>query len=373
MKEKILITGGAGFVGSHLADALLKRGYAVRVMDNLEPQVHGPAQKKPAYLNKECEFIKGDIRDEGVLKKTLQAVDAVYHLAAVVGVGQSMYEVKKYIEVNTLGTAVLLNLLVNNKNKVRKLIVASSMSIYGEGSYKCRRCGYVYPQLRPLAQLKEKKWEMQCLSCKKTAYPVATPEEKALYPTSIYAITKRDQEEQCLIIGRSYKIPTVALRYFNIYGSRQSLSNPYTGVCAIFSSRIKNNNSPCIFEDGLQTRDFIHVSDIVQANILALTKREADYQALNVGTGRPTSVFQIAHKLIKLYNAKVKPKIVSKYRSGDIRHCYADIGRIEKIGFTPRVTLEKGLHELIAWGKEEKAHDKTERVSSELRNRGLTI
>lgn len=373
MKEKILVTGGAGFIGSHLVDALVKRGYGVRILDNLDPQVHGAPGKKPVYLNKECQFIKGDVREPSAVKKAVKGMDVVYHLAAAVGVGQSMYQIRKYIEVNTLGTAILLDLLVNTRNKVRKLIVASSMSIYGEGSYKCTECGFVYPKLRPDKQLKQRIWEMLCPCCGKKAKPFPTPEDKVLHPTSIYALSKRDQEEQCLIVGQSYKIPTVAMRYFNIYGSRQSLSNPYTGVAAIFSSRIKNNHSPLIYEDGLQTRDFIHVSDIVQANLLALTNPKADYQALNVGTGRPTSILEVAKILIKLYKVKVSPQVVNKYRAGDIRHCYSDISRIRQLGFSPRVSLEKGFPELIDWGKVVRAEDKTSRATFELKSKGLTI
>ncbi len=370
---KILVTGGAGFVGSHLVDALVKRGYGVRILDNLDPQVHGAAQAKPVYLNKYCDFIKGDVRDEKIFKKAIQGVDGIYHMAAAVGVGQSMYQIRKYIEVNTLGTAILLDLLVNARNKVGKLIVASSMSIYGEGPYKCKRCGFVYPKLRPDKQLEQRIWEMFCPGCGKKAQPQPTSEDKVLHPTSIYALSKRDQEEQCLIVGRSYKIPTVAMRYFNIYGSRQSLSNPYTGVAAIFSSRIKNNHSPLIYEDGLQTRDFIHVSDIVQANLLALANPKADYQALNVGTGRPTSILEVAKILIKLYKAKVSPQVVNNYRAGDIRHCYADISRIRQLGFSPQVSLEKGFPEFIEWGKIVRAEDKTSRASLELKSKGLTI
>lgn len=372
-EEKILITGGAGFVGSHLADELVKRGYEVRIFDNLDPQVHGDSRERPAYLNKNCQFIKGDVRDGEAFKEAIQGMDAVYHLAAAVGVGQSMYQIKKYIEVNTLGTAVLLELLVNTKNKVRKLVIASSMSIYGEGSYKCKGCGLVYPKLRAVKQLKQKDWQMRCPCCGKKTEPLPTPEDKPLYPNSIYALSKRDQEEQCLIVGRTYKIPTVALRYFNIYGSRQSLSNPYTGVAAIFSSRIKNRHSPLIYEDGLQSRDFIHVSDIVQANLLALVNPAADYQVLNVGRGKSTSILKVAEILIKLYKSKVTPQVVNKYRAGDIRHCYADISRIRKLGFSPRVSLEEGFKELMEWGKGVNAEDKTEKASSELKNKGLTI
>lgn len=373
MKEKILVTGGAGFVGSHLVDGLVKNGYTVKMLDNLDPQVHGVSGKKPAYLNKEAQFLKGDVRDERILKKAMESVDVIYHLAAAVGVGQSMYQIKKYMEVNTVGTALLLDLLVNTKNRVRKLIVASSMSIYGEGAYKCKNCGLVYPHLRPQGQLKQRRWEMFCPDCLRQTLAATTSEDKILYPTSIYAISKRDQEEQCLVTGRSYKIPTVALRYFNIYGSRQSLSNPYTGVCAIFSSRIKNNHPPLVYEDGLQTRDFIHVNDIIQANLLALTNKDVDYQALNVGTGRPTSIIEIARILIKLYDSDVSPKVVNRYRIGDIRHCYADISRIKKLGFSPKVSLEEGFRELIEWGKREKAQDRIVKASLELKSRGLTI
>lgn len=373
MKETILVTGGAGFVGSHLADELVRQGYRVVILDNLDPQVHGVAQRTPQYLNHHCRFIRADIRDSGTLKKALRGIDAVFHLAAVVGVGQSMYQIRKYIEVNTLGTAVLLDLLVNTKNKVRKLVVASSMSIYGEGSYKCRSCGLVYPLLRTEQQLRRRKWEIACLKCAKMLKPVNTPETKVLHPASIYALSKRDQEEQCLITARSYKIPMVALRYFNIYGSRQSLSNPYTGVAAIFSSRIKNRRPPRVYEDGLQTRDFIHVSDIVQANLLALNNPGADYQALNVGTGRPVSVLEIAQTLLKLYGLDLKPVVVNKYRAGDIRHCYADIFRIRRLGFSPKIALEDGFRELISWGRQAKAEDRTQKAASELMVKKLTI
>jgi dTDP-L-rhamnose 4-epimerase len=369
---KVLVTGGAGFVGSHLVDELVRQGYLVRVLDNLDSQVHGRSQKKPKYLNKDCQFIVGDVRDGDVFKKAIRGVDAIYHLAAAVGVGQSMYQIKKYLEVNTLGTATLLDLLVNTKNKIKKLIIASSMSIYGEGAYRCKSCGLFFPQLRPDRQLRQKSWKMACPECGLKATAAPTPETKVLYPTSIYALSKRDQEEQCLIIGKSYKIPTTALRYFNIYGSRQSLSNPYTGVCAIFSSRIKNNHPPLIYEDGQQTRDFIHVQDIVQANLLALSDSRFDYQALNVGSGRPTSILEIARILIKLYRAGVKPKIVNRYRAGDIRHCFADISHIQRLGFLPLVSFEDGFRELIEWGKQQRAQDRTSRACLELKAKGLT-
>jgi len=275
------------------------------------------------------------------------------------------------VETNTLGTANLLDILANEKHKIEKLVIASSMSIYGEGTYKCEDCGIVFPSLRTDEQLLQKDWEMKCPRCHRAVKPIPTSEDKPLHPTSIYAISKRDQEEMCLAIGKAYQIPTVALRYFNIYGPRQSLSNPYTGVCAIFSSRIKSNQPPLIYEDGLQTRDFINIKDIVQATLLVMEKSEADYQVFNVGTGKPTSVLDIARVLTQLYGKEIKPQIANKYRSGDIRHCYADILKIRKLGFIPQISLEKGLRELVEWSRHVESKDKFKVVERELRKKGL--
>ncbi|MFQ6055575.1 MAG: NAD-dependent epimerase/dehydratase family protein [Methanosarcinales archaeon] len=365
---RILVTGGAGFVGSHLVDALVENGNEVIIYDNLEPQVH---QEIPEYLNNNAKFIRSDIRDQEKLLGIIKDTDIIFHLAAMVGVGQSMYQIKKYVDVNTYGTAKLLDILVNSEHSVKKLIVASSMSIYGEGKYSCEDCGVVYPSLRHEKQLKEKQWEMKCPICKKQVKPIPTDENKPLQPTSIYAITKKDQEEMCLVTGISYGIPTVALRYFNIYGARQSLNNPYTGVCAIFSSRIKNNNPPLIFEDGLQTRDFISVHDIVESNLIAMNKSGADYEVYNVGTGKPTSILDIAETLLKLYNKDLEPEIVNKYRSGDIRHCYADISKIKKLGYKPKVSFKNGMQELVKWSELQSAKDKSLEAYEELRERGL--
>lgn len=354
---KILVTGGAGFIGSHLVDRLVCEGYGVKVYDSFEEQVHG--RRRPPYLNSNAEYIKGDMRDKDKLKKAIRKINVIFHEAAAVGVGQSMYQIEKYTDVNTKGTATLLDILVNEPNSIRKIIIASSMSIYGEGSYFCKNCGEIEPHLRPLRQLKRRSWEMKCPICGIEARPNPTKESKKLLPTSIYAMTKFHQEELCLLIGRTYSIPTVALRYFNVYGPRQSLSNPYTGVCAIFSSRIKADQSPLIYEDGSQTRDFIHVKDIIEANLFVLKNKETDYKSFNVGTGKPTSILEIANFLIKLYGKSLKPKIVNKYRIGDIRHCYADISAIKNLGFKPSIKLLDGLKDLIVWAKEEKAIDKT--------------
>ena len=324
---KVLVTGGAGFVGSHIVDELLRQGHEATVIDNLEYQVHNG--KVPEYLNQEANYIFSDIGDEDTLGRVLDGIEVIFHKAAAVGVGQSMYQIGKYVSSNVLGTAKLLDFLVREEHDVKKLLVASSMSIYGEGKYECQECGVIYPRLREETQLRERKWEMTCPTCGKEVNPLPTDESKPLHPTSVYAVTKRDQEEMCLVTGKAYGIPTVALRYFNIYGPRQALSNPYTGVCAIFSCRLKNDSPPVIFEDGKQSRDFISVQDIVQANLLCLEKSRANYRALNVGTGKSTNVSELAKILAKQYEKDISPTFPNKYREGDIRHCYADISEIQ--------------------------------------------
>jgi dTDP-L-rhamnose 4-epimerase len=267
-----------------------------------------------------------------------------------------------------------LDILANEKHQVQKLIVAASMSEYGEGAYRCEDCGIVYPKQRSLEQLQQRRWEMLCPNCSKPAYPVATNENKPLQPTSIYAISKQIQEQMCLCAGEAYNIPVVALRYFNVYGTRQSLNNPYTGVMAIFSSRILNNNPPLIFEDGLQTRDFVHVSDIVQANLLAMNSDKANGQIFNVGTGQAVTIRKIAELLIEEMQSQLKPEIVNKFRIGDIRHCVADISKIrDTLGFEPKMGLNDGIKELVEWVKEQVAVDEFEKASRELENRSLTI
>jgi dTDP-L-rhamnose 4-epimerase len=373
MSYKILVTGGAGFIGSHLVDALLEEGHQVRILDNLDPQVHGKEQRIPEYLNKEAEFIFGDICNRDDVKKAIKDVEIIFHQASVVGVGQSMYEVQRYIHGNTFGTAVLWDVLINEPNKVRKVLIASSMSNYGEGEYRCDKCGVVHPKIRSIDQLKRHNWEMECPKCGLECKPIPTCEEKYLTPTSIYAISKKDQEEMSLVLGRAYNIPVVALRYFNVYGPRQALSNPYTGVAAIFSSRILNNNPPIVFEDGLQSRDFIHVKDIVRANLLALKNTNADYQIFNVGCGKPITVLEIANLLISKLNPELTPKIVNKFREGDIRHCFANTSKIKnELGFEAQISFEEGLDDLISWVKTQSAEDLVDIATSTLERKGLT-
>jgi dTDP-L-rhamnose 4-epimerase len=366
---KILVTGGAGFIGSHLVDKLVEQRHDVVVIDNLEPQVH--LGKKPDYLNPKAEYVFKDVRDGKTLVSVLKDAEVIFHEAAAVGVGQSMYEIEKYVDTNVMGTARLLDMMVNKENSVKKLIVASSMSIYGEGAYECGKCGLVYPELRSETQMKRREWEMKCPVCGVVAKPIPTNEDKPLKPTSVYAVSKRDQEELCLSVGRAYGIPTVALRYFNVYGPRQSLSNPYTGVAAIFSSRIKNNNSPVVFEDGIQSRDFVYVDDVARANIFVMEESKANYKALNVGTGKPVRILDIAGMLAKLYGRRITPKVVNKFRSGDIRHCFADVAQIKKLGFEPRTSFEEGMRKLVEWGKQADAVDKVDEATKELVKRGL--
>jgi len=367
----VLITGGAGFIGSFVVDALIFRGDHVRVVDALDPQVHAD-KRVPAYFNPAADFVHGDLRDAETVRRALSGMDAVIHLAAVVGVGQSMYQLERYVDQNARGTAVLLDELTNRRGYVKKLVVASSMSLYGEGSYRCEACGPISDDGRLETATAARHWEIACPNCRKPLVPVPTPESKAPRATSIYALTKRLQEEMSLSVGRAYGIPTVALRFFNVYGPRQSLSNPYTGVAAIFMSRLMNRRPPLVFEDGEQSRDFVSVHDVVNAILLALDKQEASGQIYNVGTGRRVTIREIADILAELLGVRIAPEITHRFRTGDIRHCFADITRIRsELGYAPKVTLHEGLQELVARSQGERALDLLDKATEELRSRGL--
>ena len=372
MPKRILITGGAGFIGSHLADNLLRHGHEVRALDCLSPQVHGVDRRRPSYLDPEVELIEGDVCDPAAVRRALRGVDAVYHFAAKVGVGQSMYQIADYTQVNNVATAVLLEALV--ENPVERLIVASSMSIYGEGLYRTEDGELVPGHERPLAQLQKRDWELRDRKGRLLT-PVPTPETKTPTLASVYALSKYDQERMCLIVGRAYRIPTVALRFFNVYGPRQALSNPYTGVMAIFASQLLNNLPPLIFEDGLQQRDFIHVRDLAEGCRLALETPDVAGEVFNLGSGHRHTVREVGERVAAaLGRENVEPKIIERYRVGDIRHCFADTSLARRrLGFEPRITFEEGVADLVNWLERQEVDGRAPDARTELEERGLTV
>ena len=346
---KTLVTGGAGFIGSYVCEALLRQGHDVIALDNLDPQIHGPQAVWPSYMPEGVEKQIGDIRDRVLVRKLLARADSVIHLAAAVGVGQSMYKIEHYCSVSVMGTAILLEELIPLRGQIRKLIVASSMSIYGEGAYRDADGQIAYPASREISQLKEGRWEPTDARGRPLT-PIPTPETKPLKPDSIYAVNKRDQEEMCLAFGRAYGIPALALRMFNVYGARQALSNPYTGVVAIFCSRLLQNLRPVVFEDGEQRRDFVHVEDVARAYVLALENDGADGLALNLGSGQSVSVNEIAKSLAEAMGKQCPPEIPGKYRDGDIRHCFADIELIgSRLGWRPQYAFQSGVGTVLRW------------------------
>ena len=364
MGERILVTGGAGFIGSHLGDELLRAGYAVRALDSLVEQVHGESQR-PEYLTDEIELIAGDVRNPEVVRGALEGIDSVVHLAARVGVAQSMYEPAEYAAANTAGTGVLLEALL--EHPVRKLVVASSMSVYGEGAYEPA------PAIgRTREQLERGEWEPRGPNGEELE-PLPTPESKEPSLASIYALTKYDQERMCLLYGSAYDVPTVALRFFNTYGPRQALSNPYTGALAIFAARLLNGRPPLVYEDGAQLRDFVNVADVARACRLALERDGADGLPVNVGSGLGTSILEVAQRLARVLDKPIEPELPGSFRAGDIRHCFADVTRArEALGFEAEVELEAGMTELGAWLEGQAATDRSDEAAAELDRRGLT-
>ena len=346
---KVLVTGGAGFIGSYICETLLENNHQVVVLDNLDPQIHGENAKWPTYMPDGTENYIGDVRDRELVRRLLAKVDAVIHLAAAVGVGQSMYKIEHYCSVSVIGTAILLEEILRVKDQIQKIVVASSMSIYGEGEYLNTSGQVIYPPSRSLEQLKQGQWELLDEAGEQLE-PKAVREDKPLKPDSIYAVNKRDQEEMCLSFGRAYEIPTVAFRMFNVFGARQALNNPYTGVAAIFSGKLLNNEPPMIFEDGYQKRDFVHAEDVARAYVMALESHKADGLALNLGSGESISVIEIAKTLAATLGKNIEPIITGKYRDGDIRHCFADISLIkETLGWKPAYTFKNGVHTLLQW------------------------
>ena len=371
MPERILITGGAGFIGSHLGRHLLRQGHEVRALDRLDPQVH-PERERPGYLDREVELIKGDVRDPAAVAEALTGIDAVVHLAARVGVGQSMYEIADYCSVNTVGTGVLLEALI--ERPVRRLLVASSMSIYGEGLYTTAEGRVAEAVERDRGQLERGEWEPVSPDGRSLT-PEQTPETKRPSLSSIYALNKYDQERMCLLFGSSYDVPTTALRFFNVYGPDQALSNPYTGVLAIFGGRLLNGKPPLIFEDGEQRRDFVSVHDVARACALALERDEAAGRAVNVASGESITVSEIARRLARVTGREdIEAEVTGKYRVGDIRHCFADITTARAVlGYEPQIALDDGMAELAEWLEGQTADDRVESAHGELAARGLTL
>jgi dTDP-L-rhamnose 4-epimerase len=367
----VLVTGGAGFIGSHIIDCLLARGHSVRVLDALVSQVHGNGKSRPSYLNPRVELIVGNLEDSSVTARTLDGMDSVIHMASAVGVGQSMYQIVDYCSTNVMGTATLLQAIVETKRRLKSLVVASSMSVYGEGRYQTRAGELVNPCTRPEEQLLAGEWELRDIDGRPLR-PVPTDEEKPLNPTSVYAINKRDQEELCLSVGSSYGIPTTALRLFNVYGSRQALSNPYTGVAAIFCARLLNDQPPLIFEDGLQKRDFIHVQDVARAFVSAAEK-PVPGEAINIGSGDTVSIAEIAETLSLEMKKNISPQVVGKYRRGDIRHCFADISKAQHLlDWQPSRSFRQGVPELVEWVQTQRnVRDHVDSAWNELEQRGL--
>ncbi|MAG02053.1 nucleoside-diphosphate sugar epimerase [Candidatus Pacearchaeota archaeon] len=363
---KILVTGGLGFIGSHLTDKLIERNNEVIILDNLSS-----TKEIPDYLNKKARLIKGDINNKELLDHLIKDIDFIFHKASSVGIAQSNYEVIDFVKNNSLGTSTLLQSIIDAKRKP-KLILAASNTTYGEGLYSCSKHGSFHPQIRDEIDIFNHGLEIVCPNCQKPAIPVPTPESTELNSNSVYALTKKNQEELIMFLGRLYKFPIVILKYFNVFGPRQSLSNPYTGVAAIFTSRIKNNSPLIVYEDGNQTRDFIYIDDVINANLLAMDNPKANYKTFNVGSGKPIAIKHIAHELYGIFNKQPNIQITENFRKGDIRHCIADNTKInELLGWEPTVSFEEGLKKTVEWSQEQEARDDFEKADRELKEKGL--
>ena len=361
---KILVTGGAGFIGSHIVDLLVAGDHKVVVMDNYEKQVH--PEGEPTYKNKSAKYYSFDITNPNALNMIMdkEKPEIIFHQAAMVGMGQSQYDITKYFKTNVLGTANLLDYLANHEHNVKKIIVAGSMSAYGEGLYYCKNCkDNVYPPIR------KEGIKIKCPHCDKEVKSRQTPEWKPLQSTNMYSLTKKYQEEMCLAFGKTYNLPVIVTRYFNVYGPRQQLSNPYTGVAAMFTSQLMNGHSPRIFEDGLQTRDFIHVTDVARANVFLMMSKEA-FGVYNIGTSKRTTIKELAERLSKELGVGIAPHILGTLRPSDVRHCYANNGRLIELGFD-LMYPELDIKELITWAKTQQPEDKISEALDEMETKGL--
>jgi dTDP-L-rhamnose 4-epimerase len=366
-----LVTGGAGFVGSHLADRLLRDGWHVRALDNLDPLAH-PSEEPPSHLSPEVELVVGDLRDHDVVSRAVAGAEVVFHLGGVVGNGESMVNVRRAVDVNSAGTAGLLEAVLARRDALRRLVVASSMVVYGEGAYHCAEHGDVAAPGRSAEQLRLRRWEPLCPRCRRELEPTPVTEDQPLRPTSVYGITKRDQEELALVLGRAYGFETVALRYLNVYWPRQALGNPYTGVAALFAARVLAGRRPRVFEDGGQIRDLVSVLDVVDATARAADAPRATEHAINVATGRRLRIADLAREISRALGSDAEPEIAGEFRAGDIRHCFADTARArDLLGFEARRTLEDGLPELAEWVARQRVDERGDEALADLRAHGL--
>lgn len=375
--KKVLITGGAGFIGSNLALKLKNKGYEVVVLDNLSEQIHGKEPEKSytySLIKDKVKFIKGNVKDRTAWDEALtDDIDLVIHLAAETGTGQSMYEIEKYVDTNIKGTSILLDKIVNEKLNVKKLIVASSRAIYGEGKFRCTEHGIVYPESRKDEDMKKGDFNVKCPICEKNVKMELTDEESKSHPTSVYGYTKKAQEELSILIGKSINLPVVAFRFQNVYGPGQSLKNPYTGILSIFSTQIKNGNDINIFEDGKETRDFVYIDDVTDAIILSIDNDNANYNVFNVGSNEKLDVLTIANTLKEKYNSNVNIKVSGNYRLGDIKDNQADLTKIhDLLGYVPKVNFKEGISNFVDWVEnQEVEEDNYEKSIEEMKKKGL--
>lgn len=374
--KKVLITGGAGFIGSNLALKLIELGHSVTVLDNLNQQIHGVDPEKSYTYNlikDKVNMIVGDVNNFEDWKMSLEGVDVVVHLAAETGTGQSMYEIDKYVNANIGGTAKLLEILTNSDHSVKKLVIAASRAVYGEGKFYCLEHGVVYPDARKESDLASGDFEVKCPLCMQNVNMLPTDEHSTLHPTSVYGFTKQAQEQLCMIVGKSLGIPVVAYRFQNVYGPGQSLKNPYTGILSIFSTRIKNGNDISIFEDGLETRDFVYIDDVTDAIILGINSDKADYCAFNVGSGEKTDVLTVANRLKDKYQSNSVIEVSGNFRIGDIRHNLGDLSYIqETLGYTPKVSFADGISKFVDWVEMQEVEvDNYDKSIQEMREKGL--
>ncbi|GFP28014.1 NAD-dependent epimerase/dehydratase family protein [Candidatus Hakubella thermalkaliphila] len=364
---KVLVTGGAGMIGSHIVDLLLREGYEVKILDNLELPTHRNGM--PDYIPKDAEFIKGDLTRKIDLVRALEGVAVIFHQSAT---GGFTPQVSKYVIANSLGTARLFEVIRDRNLSIQKIIVASSVAVYGEGTYLCPEHGIFYPTMRSIAQLEKRRWEVECPLCQRVSVPQPVKESKPVSPETVYSITKYDQERLALVLGKLYKIPTVALRYFVTYGPRQSIHNPYTGVCSIFATQIANNKAPLLFEDGLQTRDFVFVEDVARANLLVMKEKKADFKVFNVGSGKAIAIREVAETLINKLNGDVQPLITNEFRPQDVRHIVADITDISQLGYSPSVSFEQGIDRYLEWiERQGKVEDYFSAAKEDLKKAGI--